>query len=76
MYDLKPRDEQWWVRAAEDTQLYQVIRIDGDKLAYESHTARGITYDAFELHKRAGAPNELINRIPETPERRRESPRK
>ena len=71
MYNLKPRDEQWWARAAEDTQLYQVIRVDGDRLSYESHTARGHVYDAFELHKRDGAPNELIDRPPATPEHRR-----
>jgi Purple acid Phosphatase, N-terminal domain/Calcineurin-like phosphoesterase len=71
MYKLKPKDEQWWVRAAEDTQLYQVIHIDGDRLSYESHTARGHVYDAFELQKREGMPNELIDHAPATPERRR-----
>jgi hypothetical protein len=71
MYELKPSDEQWWVRAAEDTQLYQVIRIDGDRLSYESHTARGHVYDAFELVKHEGAPNELIDRAPGTAEHRR-----
>jgi 3',5'-cyclic AMP phosphodiesterase CpdA len=75
MYELKPKDEQWWARAAEDTQLYQVIRIGGDRLSYESHTARGHVYDAFELQKRDGAPNELIDRSPATPERRREAGR-
>ncbi len=34
---------------AEDTQLFQVIRIDGDTLRYESRTATGRLYDAFEL---------------------------
>jgi hypothetical protein len=75
MYELKSKDEQWWARAAEDTQLYQVIRIGGDRLSYESHTARGHVYDAFELRKRDGAPNELIDRSPATPERRREAGR-
>jgi hypothetical protein len=74
MYELKPKDEQWWARAAEDTQLYQVIRIAGDRLSYESHTARGHIYDAFELQKGEGGPNKLINRAPATPERRRVAP--
>jgi 3',5'-cyclic AMP phosphodiesterase CpdA len=74
MYALKPKDQQWWTRAAEDTQLYQVIRIDGDQLFYESHTARGHVYDAFELRKRDGAPNELIDRAPAAPEHRRTAP--
>jgi 3',5'-cyclic AMP phosphodiesterase CpdA len=68
---LANRDEPWWARAAEGTQLYQVIRIDGDSLFYESHTARGQVYDAFELHKRQGAANELIDRAPATAEHRR-----
>jgi len=69
MYNLDR--EPWMARAAEDTQLYQVIRIDGDRLRYESRTARGLLYDAFELKKRKGRANELVNRIPPTPENRR-----
>jgi len=34
---------------AEDTQLFQVIRLDGDTLRYESRTATGRLYDAFEI---------------------------
>ncbi|MBS1833389.1 MAG: hypothetical protein JST65_11770 [Acidobacteria bacterium] len=51
-------------RKAEDTQLYQVIRIDGGNLSYEARTARGDLYDAFELHKRKGKPNKLVDRVP------------
>jgi 3',5'-cyclic AMP phosphodiesterase CpdA len=69
MYNLDR--EPWMVRAAEDTQLYQIIRVDGDQLRYESRTARGVLYDSFELRKRAGKPNALVNRIPPTPETRR-----
>lgn len=64
--------EPWMTRAAEDTQLFQVIRIDGNRLTYESRTPRGVLYDAFELRKRKGRPNQLIDRIPQTPERFRE----
>lgn len=70
MYNV--RREPWMVRAAEDTQLFQVVRIDGDKLSYESRTPRGVLYDAFELRKRKGRPNQLIDRVPDTPERFRE----
>ena len=59
----------WMARVAERTQLYQVIRVDGDRLEYEARTARGILYDAFELRKQDGKPNELVNRIPDTPAR-------
>jgi hypothetical protein len=34
---------------AEDTQLFQVLRFDGDRLRYEARTATGRLYDAFEL---------------------------
>lgn len=73
MYNLERED--WMRRAAEDTQMYQVISIDGDRLRYEAHTATGDLYDAFDLHKRDDDPNHLVNRIPEgVKERRRVSP--
>lgn len=43
----------------EDTQLYQVLRIDPQRLAYESRTATGRLYDAFEL-VREGAGKRLV----------------
>ncbi len=70
MYEIDRRD--WMARAAEDTQLFQIVRIDGDRLEYESRTARGLLYDAFELVKRADGSKELVNRIPDSPERRRD----
>ncbi|MBI1355010.1 MAG: metallophosphoesterase [Acidobacteria bacterium] len=69
MYEVQ--DAPWMVRSAEDTQLFQKIRIDGDLLRFESYTARGILYDAFELRKRDGQPNELVEIEPESPVRRR-----
>ncbi|MBJ6984156.1 metallophosphoesterase family protein [Luteimonas sp. MC1750] len=33
----------------EDTQLFQVVRIDGDTLRYEARTVTGRLYDAFSL---------------------------
>lgn len=66
MYKVDPKPNM--VRVAQDTQLFQVIRIDGDRLIYESRTARGVLYDSFELRKRKGRPNQMINRIPKTPE--------
>lgn len=60
-----------FARTAEDTQLYQVIRVDGDILHYEARTATGRLYDAFQLKKRAGGPNELIESSVELPPQRR-----
>jgi 3',5'-cyclic AMP phosphodiesterase CpdA len=59
------------LRKAEDTQLYQIITVDGDSLTYVARTATGEQYDGFTLNKRKGQPNEMIERIPSTPERLR-----
>jgi 3',5'-cyclic AMP phosphodiesterase CpdA len=67
MYGVERED--WMQRAAQNTQLFQVIRIDGDRLTFESRTPRGLLYDAFELRKRAKGANELINIDTKTPER-------
>ena len=49
-------------RRAENTQLYQVIRIGGDTLRYRSYTALGTLYDAFDL-VRGRAANRFIERM-------------
>lgn len=72
MYSLT--DDKWMDRGAENTQLYQVISIDGGRLRYEASTVTGDLYDAFELVKQKGKPNRLIDRIPlGVPERRHEN---
>ena len=64
-------DNPWWDRAAENTQLYQIISIDSDTLRYEARTATGGLYDAFDLVKRDGKPNRMVDRTPGgLPERR------
>jgi 3',5'-cyclic AMP phosphodiesterase CpdA len=69
MYEVSRRE--FMSRAAEDTQLYQIIHVDGDELRYEARTAIGKLYDAFTLKKRDGQANELIEQIPDVPENRR-----
>lgn len=44
----------------EDTQLYQVLRIDPQRIAYESRTATGRLYDAFELQRDADGGKRLV----------------
>ena len=67
MYEFKP--EQWGQydaaldRRAENTQLFQVIRIDGDKLEYRAHTALGQLYDSFDL-VRDNVGNRFIEHMP------------
>ena len=52
MYKLE--DAKWMQAKAADTQLYQLINIDGDRLTYEARTANGEVYDRFELVKPGG----------------------
>ncbi|MCX7701483.1 MAG: metallophosphoesterase family protein [Gemmataceae bacterium] len=60
MYNLNKKEQM--LVTAEDTQLYQIIRIDGDKLRFEARTAAGRTYDLFELHKRADGTKKLVQK--------------
>jgi hypothetical protein len=68
MYNLS-RPEGWWKqwgakqdRNAENTQLVQVITVDQDTLRYQSFTATGELYDAFDLVKNKKGPNTLVDR--------------
>ena len=69
MYELERKP--WMKRMAEDTQLFQVISIDGDKLSYQSRTATGSLYDAFEIVK-SGKEKQFVDKVPaDVPERAR-----
>lgn len=69
MYPLGEQKNAEFVRVAEDTQLFQVISIDGDRLRYQAKTATGKLYDAFTLTKSAEGPNLLQEEMPELPAR-------
>lgn len=60
MYNLTV--DKWMDRAASNTQLYQLITIEGDRLSYGAYTATGDLYDAFDLIKSEGKPKEFIDR--------------
>jgi len=62
MYQLDRTN--WMDRAAENTQLFQVISISDNLLRCQSITATGDIYDAFDLVKKEGRESTLINRIP------------
>lgn len=55
-------DREWMDKSGGDIQLYQVITIDGNKLSYNSYTATGQLFDAFDLVKDKNNNNRLINR--------------
>ena len=67
MYDIS--NDPWMDRKAHNTQLFQIITIDGNTLSFQSYMANGEIYDAFDLKKRNRKPNKLINRIPDMRER-------
>jgi hypothetical protein len=52
MYKLE--EANWMQSSTADTQLYQLIKIDGDVLHYEARTANGEPFDSFQLFKRDG----------------------
>lgn len=58
MYKLQRHE--FMTKQLANTQLYQIIHIDGDELRYEARTAVGDVYDTFTLKKRSGKINELI----------------
>jgi hypothetical protein len=63
--------QEWMLRRAEFTQLYQIISVEGDKLEFQSRTAAGNLYDKFQMRKIAGKAAEFIDLQPLTPERRK-----
>ena len=68
-YELEVRDDIW--RGREMTRIK--ITINGDELHYEARTATGAPYDGFTLRKRKGRPNEMVEQVPSTPQRLRNS---
>jgi hypothetical protein len=62
MYQLS--FEEWLERGASNTQLYQIISVDGKRLEYKAYTATGELYDAFELVKRRSGMNDFIDQAP------------
>jgi 3',5'-cyclic AMP phosphodiesterase CpdA len=47
-------------RIAENTQLFQVITVEGNRLVFEAYTAIGELYDSFELIKGENDLNQFI----------------
>jgi hypothetical protein len=68
MYSLK--DVRWMDRAAENTQLYQIIDVEDQKLVFKAFTVTGELYDGFELRKSPAGTKQLRELLPESsPER-------
>ncbi len=72
MYPLGDHLEEMH-QTAEGTQLYQIIHVDRNELRYEARTPIGTLYDAFTLHKRSGAANQLVDHVPLVPAKIRDA---
>ena len=68
MYEIS--NDPWMQRKGRNTQLFQLITIEKNKLTYKAYTASGELYDAFDLIKSGKKPNKLIDRTPVMPERK------
>ncbi|HLW20886.1 MAG TPA: metallophosphoesterase family protein [Cyclobacteriaceae bacterium] len=62
MTDSGVEKKFWMEESAVYTQLYHTVIIEGDKLEFRSFTTTGELYDAFDLIKRNGEVNQLVNR--------------
>lgn len=62
MYEENKKD--WMDKSGGHTQLYQLITVEGDVLSYKCYTATGQLYDSFELIKRKGKKNKLVENEP------------
>jgi 3',5'-cyclic AMP phosphodiesterase CpdA len=52
----------WMEENAVYTQLYHTVTVEGDKLEFRSFKTTGELYDAFDLIKRKGKINRLVNK--------------
>jgi len=57
-------------RHGENTQLYQIVRIDDERLRYESWTVAGELYDAFDIEIAPEGAKRFVDRAPSTASRR------
>nr|WP_319400478.1 metallophosphoesterase family protein [uncultured Carboxylicivirga sp.] len=64
--------EDWADRLATNTQLYQVIDIDGDELVFSAYLVDGELFDQFKLHKHKNGSNTYTTDFPRQVETRME----
>jgi hypothetical protein len=64
MYLVSDQARSGMDRVGEELQLYQVIRVEADRLRYESKMVTGDTYDAFDLVREADGGKRLIEDTP------------
>jgi phosphodiesterase/alkaline phosphatase D-like protein len=70
MYGITSRQDPRMARLRENSQLYQVVSVAGDRLSFESRAVDGTLVDAFELVRSAGPASSYVDRAPAGPSRR------
>ncbi len=63
MTDNGVEKKYWMEKSGIYTQLYHTITVDDKKLEFRSYTVTGELYDAFDLLKRNGKTNRLIEQM-------------
>lgn len=53
MYPFNKKYESLMAKIQQNTQMYQVIEVDGDRLRFDAYAVTGEAIDGFELHKKA-----------------------
>lgn len=71
MYGLNDRAATQPVRVAEETQLYQLVDVEQDRLTLRAYTATGRLYDGFSLVRGADGRNRLEEMAADLPPIRR-----
>jgi hypothetical protein len=64
MYGITSRQDPRMGRLRENSQLYQVVSVAGDRLSFESRAVDGTLVDAFELVRGAGPASSYVDRAP------------
>lgn len=62
MYFVTPEAEASMVRTGEDTQLYQLIHVEEDRIRFEAITVTGDLYDAFDIVRGQDGVNRIVDR--------------
>ncbi len=60
MSDSNMEKKMWMDRLEVYTQLFQVITVDNDELRYRAYTSTGELFDGFNLIKRPGKVNKVV----------------
>lgn len=70
MYELNAANVREMHRAADYSQLYQMVSVKADRIRFESRLVTGELYDGFELIKPVGqAKGRMVNIPPQVPAR-------